>query len=243
MFADELKSNAVKVQRLPNIITPNHMLVKVELSHEKVSPSGIQIGAVNSFSGTDSNGAVYTPAEHLPRRGTVIVPPSVLIFNPDYNNSIDESETLRWRTNIEVKEGDRILFSYLSGITSASILYKDELYYILKYDSVYAIDRDNAPVFINGYLGLTDVFEEQNGSLYIEPKIINHMGICEHISVPNLEYLNRFDSDDINISVGDLCYIKSPICDYRIYLESETYRTFPKKYFVYQRKDVLFVKN
>ena len=242
MFADELKPNALKIKRLPEILPPNYVLIKVRLEHEQVTDTGIIIGAAPTFTGKDSHGNTYHPSAHLPRRGIVVMNPHELIFNKSYHNTIDEICTIRWDTDIETKEGDEVIFSYLSGMSSAMLLYEGDLYYVLKYDSIYAIDRDNHPYFINGYLGFIDVFEHNDTSLHIEPKKIQNKGICKGISVPNRDYLVSFVDDNITIDIDDECIFNPRASASRIYIESPIYQKFIEKYFVYQKKDVLFVK-
>lgn len=244
MIAEELEGLCTKVDELPEIMMPNYVLVKVDLIHT-IEKSGILISGDTSYSAKTSQGETITPAEYLPRSGTVVAMCEELVFDTEVNGKESEMESLAWETTIEVNVGDKIFFSYFKALSSAKLMYGGDMYFAIRYDSIYAVYRDNTPIPVNGWILFEDVEKEFKTSLIIPDtvkKVNTAIGRCVGVSKPNTAYLNKNLSDGIEVQVGDICRFLGRLDEAKLYLESKMNQTYDRKFFMFQRKDISFIE-
>ena len=246
IFLSKLKHNAEKVDSLPKKLMPNYVLIKPHLAHEE-SRSGIKLlGDPDMTSGLSelSEGEEMNMADHAPRYGEVVNICDELYFNKELYGTSSTPATLEWDTDIEVKVGDNVFFSYLYGAGGEHILYNDELYYLLSYDAVYAIKEEDHPVPINGFILFEAISEGLKSDNIILPDFLNKdkigVGLVRYLSKPNRDYVYEKAADSIDVQEGDVCAFHGLVGNHKIYLEGkdEYFRVYDTRYFLFQRRDI-----
>ena len=248
IFLSKLRSNANVVTKLPKQIPFNFVLVKPTLLYEKETDSGILMLPDPDFTSKDSTGVEINMADHAPRYGKVILLPDELYFNPKLYGTDMTKNTLEWDTEIEIQEGDDVWFSYLKGVTGEHYIFNGELYYLMRYDSIYAIKKKEYPVPINGFIVFEPIKDEWDSDIIIPPDYIDvyedRVGRVLKVSKPNKDYVYRTSRgeqmvhDNIEVKEGDICLFDGTVGAHRMYLEGKTFQEYPERYFLFQRRDI-----
>lgn len=158
---------------------------------------------------------------------------------------------LRWYTENEIEAGDIIYHDYLTFTNGQIIEFKEELYRMIPYESVYMIKRGDEIIIPNGYVIAQEIILEQKYLEYKVKRIIPQLAKIKYFGKP-VKYLNEElnASNDINFSVGDIVILNgNPTCYYkdqqtgeikmrRIYLEDVLHKTLPDRYFRIKRNEI-----
>lgn len=241
LFLSKLKKRAIKIDSLPTELMQNHVLIEVTLPYEK-EVSGIKLLADEDFTSENESGEQINMSDRAPRSGTVIAICDQLYFNkPMYADGIT-SGTMEWDTDIEVQVGDYVFFSYLKGINADHFFYDDKLYYMIRYDHLYAIKTGSELKPINGWIVFEEVKDDIESSIIVTDFVENYkdyIGTAVYIGKPNRDYI--YDADDtINVEVGDVCGFTGIMGGNKMFLEGRDpyMREFDTRYFLFQRRDV-----
>jgi len=124
---------------------------------------------------------------------------------------IDEGGSMDWDTDMQMKEGDIVLFNYIDAINAPLILVGEEKYYIVKYSECYVCKRKvngkEKITPLNGYLICEKVFKEKQSTLdHLSTKQIDERYLkAIYIGKPVKRYFGRGDFDDevTKIKKGD----------------------------------------
>ena len=105
----------------------------------------------------------FDPTKHAPTVGEVVRVPEKLYYSRSNSNSTE------WLTDMELREGDTVLYSYLSASIALGMeqntyghTYEDKrivtvegddnIYILVKYDKIYVAKRNEDVIPVNGYM-------------------------------------------------------------------------------------------
>jgi co-chaperonin GroES (HSP10) len=147
----------------------------------------------------------------------------------------------KWKTQIDLQVGDKVVVQYYGSLNSKVIKTQDcEYRFILYYDIITKVYPDKL-IPINGYILFTTLKLAFNTNLVIPEyarKTDPRYGIIEHISPPNEYYIREknYNYDKgIDIKVRDKVIFIMPIDRFAPILEDKKYRTLDKEYYYCQR--------
>jgi co-chaperonin GroES (HSP10) len=206
----------------------NYVLVKPAMGNSKLElPSGVVLFLDTSY---DEN-------KHAETRGTVVRTPMKLTFDKK-----DPHHTMDWKTEIELQEGDDIIYHYLSAANAVGdgeyIDCEGEIYFLIRYDQIFVAKRGEDVIPVNGFILVEPMAEDvklNHGLIlpdYLKERKDSKKGIVKYIGSCNQAYLpdawaNVVDQD--NIRPGDLV-VYDPHCDiplqYDLHANFEGKKTF-----------------
>lgn len=145
---------------------------------------------------TEFNGAVS---------GMVIKVPDFLVYES-------------WETDMELKEGDDVLFSWMASQECEEynkiIYYQGEKYYIMPYEQIYCGRRDDILFGINGGMVLEEFkYDEDTGVLETPDSLKDrkHTKKAKVVALANpiKKYFHLSDIDEslVDVSVGDVVWM------------------------------------
>lgn len=138
-------------------------------------------------------------AEHSERVVEIIKVPKTLYFNPK-----DPSKSLINKTRIEIQEGDIAIINHLEALNCWIFKFNEEEYYLVKYDSIIVIKRDDEIIPVNGYVLLEEATETIK-FLEFEKVVVNkRYGFVRYIGTPNEDYARNYDTKGNKYNKGKL---------------------------------------
>jgi co-chaperonin GroES (HSP10) len=223
----------------------NVIVVKPELLgvNEKKLENGIKLYLETS----------YSPEIWINVWGKVIKNPLSLFYHFPHENS------LGWKTDIETKEGDYVLYNFVSAAQALGKLYnplhesddsrwffcEEELYLFLRYDDIFLAKREDEIVMMNGFIMVEALDEEEVKSSII--KIPDHIrkkrsmlyGKVTNIGSRINEYYGYENyGDTFDVKKGDvICFEKF----FNIELEVDAIRKLDKPYYRIHRKNIMAI--
>ena len=189
--------------------------------------------------------------------GTIIKNPATL----SYKNCTEG--TMPWETTIETKEGDHVLYDFVTAAQALGKLYDksyeyddnkyllcgDDLYILMKYSDIFLVKKDEEITMLNGFILIEPVDEEEvKSSLIYMPDFIKKKQSLKYGRVAHkgsliksystILRLDKEECDNTDVEVGDyVCFDR--LSD--IEIEFSTHQKLTKKYFRMQRKDFLAI--
>lgn len=174
-------------------------------------------------------------------KGTVYSVPDRLFFDKK-----NKSRSMQWHTSLEVKEGDIAHFHYLSSINSLgaenrTINIDGELHILIKYESIFIVERGEEVIPINGYLLLEPIQKDVGNLLFDSDDLKRHKNLARivYAGTPNKEYLEPFYKDWEGLNVGDVVVMKN-YCN--TFIRNEIFKD-KLNLFRAQRRDVIGTVN
>lgn len=222
----------------------NHVLIKVRLNNKLKLNTGQELYLET----------VFNPQDHVPVTGEVVKVPETL-----YYNQKDKSESLQWKTHMEVLPGDIAFFEYFAALMALAgkvdpaqqyqepkyLEYKGELYIFLKYDALMFVKREEKIIPVNGFMICEPIEKElKTSSNLILPKSLqkkesNKFAKVYYVGSTNDEYLDGKYKDVEDIKPGNIILF-SPYANQRV--EYSLHQKFSlkkrekEKYIVVQRR-------
>ena len=222
--------------QIKKAIPINGVIVETPKDNSGLSVSGIDIG-INLD--TQYEGESSHPADLAVNSGIVISVPKHIHFK-------DGDINTPWDTDVEVKPGDRVWFSYFDGYNEKPVEQDGKFYRYIDYRALYVAVRGDRIIPLNGYLFVApDTYPVKKGSIYlVNQKLLNtKVGTVVYAANPVKKYSIKL-SDNIPVSVGDRVILRNKVAQNPVFLERFKYNsTFPdgSSLIRLQRKDVLVV--
>ncbi len=185
----------------------NHVLIKLSRKKDEIkTPGGGKLYIDPTFE----------EEKHFPVTGYVIARPRSLF----YSDKIGDSHSMPWKTDIEIKEGDYVIFYYMAVLNCMGTLdqpggngkyFKDPdggEYIMITYDNLFVAKRDDKIIPLNGYLLLEAVEDYEyryqkerfdKMGLTLPPnytQAFSKEGVVKFIGTPNRDYRDRNRSGD-----------------------------------------------
>lgn len=170
--------------------------------------------------------------------GVVVKRPQETYYNPT-----DSKNSVEWITDIELQEGDRVIYGYF-GFTEAFreadpkwVMCQGEIYILVFYGLCILAQRNDLVIMLNGYTLIEPLEEElpQAKNLILPSYLKNartklfkkQRGIVRYLGSRNRGYTNeRYTEDDDSLKVGDTVTLDRH-CN--IPLEYSLFQTFGEK--------------
>jgi hypothetical protein len=222
----------------------NNVLIKLDPENEKIKfASGVELFIDPKFE----------PEKHVTVTGIVYGLPSHLSYTGKPNIGMP------WKTEIELRLGDYIVFYYMAVInalspeTKKAFVENSDRFVFIQYQNIYAIIRDGNLIPINGFCLVEPVENpvkknlrlrhEALNLIYIDPeknsKISVVYGLVQYVGIPNQAYIENEKSDiGVDISVGDTIFMKR-ITDIPLEYEYHMNFTKGKQYWRVQRHQIM----
>jgi hypothetical protein len=150
------------------------------------------------------------PADIAAIVGRVVKCPPKLYYNED-----DPHNSMPWDTDMELKIGDLVWFNLIESLNANEIEVDDKIVRIIPYTDVYVAKRPDKRlvdqvICLNGYVLLAQIPLPKLSDLDVtsEEKIYEDRGGVRYLGTPNRAYIDKNYSDDIDIEVGDMAYLK-----------------------------------
>lgn len=196
----------------------NLCLIRVELTENKLSSSGLHLGD-----------ATWDEAGLCTRHGVIVAVPSHLI----YGNFGSE-----WLTDIEVEVGDHVYWGPMAAYDSPVIKSGGDTFFLIKYQDIVCKEKDREIFPVNGYVVAEEVIEViRSKSFFLGEKHLRNKGIVKYVGVPNKEYSYAM-SDAVDVQPGDTAVLLATMFTY---LEDSRYATLPKNLGYFQRRWVVMI--
>lgn len=138
--------------------------------------------------------------------GVVVGVPDRLTFNPT------GAVTLQWDTDMELREGDTVIFNYLAVKNAIDMgqAFGDGVV-AMPYDSIYTAIRNDEIICVNGYIIVEPEQERIVTDLFVPDNAVElskQIGRVLYAGVPNKGYridvlVNGYTSPDNPVKVGD----------------------------------------
>jgi hypothetical protein len=166
-----------------------------------------------------------------------------------------------WKTDIELKVGDKAIIYYLAVINALSPEYKwykrdgKKVDIFITYENIYAIIRDGKIIPVNGYV-LVEPVDNPEWTAYVDKMKAMGMeavdtrvpskkdavyGKIAYMGTPNKEYFGDHKTDDgINTEVGDTVVLKK-VRDIPMEYEFHAKMDGGRKLYRIQRHDIIAV--
>lgn len=197
-------------------ILNNSVLVKLHERNFDRKKNGIYVSAAHSVIRLDHN---------VNRIFEVIKCPEKLTFS-EYHE--DNKDTMDWKTEMELQEGDLILADYHAAehatrlcVNEEDNLWKDrDMYKLIRYQDIIAIKRGGEYIVANGYVLMEEVKEETKILAYIKSETTNKYGIvrrkgkmieryrCSKVQKKNGQ-LKKILSDYHDVEIGDKVIVRT----------------------------------
>jgi co-chaperonin GroES (HSP10) len=215
------------------------VLIKSKLTNEGLTTkSGVIVGFnvhTNYGEGFDSH--VANLAVII---GEIVKIPKRLIYDED-----NITDSMLWKTEIEVLPGDIVWFDYLASLNCDEFVTEENTYKILAYDSLWVAKRGNKIIPLNGYCLIKPRKKKVSETLYTpdDDKLDLTCGTVSYLGRPNDRYIDPSDSDKIDVEVGDKVVFSRRYQLHPIFLErSEYLAEFDEKFLLrVQRRDFALV--
>jgi len=209
----------------------NFVLIKTIADVEKLkTPSGIYL--------VSPNAKIWDEARHANRIGLVVSTPDILTYKSKTNKY-----AMDWDTDMELKVGDVVWYSYFDDLNCQWYICEGEEYKLIPYGNCYVAKReyrgDVDTICLNGYILCEDVYAKPVSDLQVKTKIDNRLGKVAYVGNRNKEYKIYKYNDCADVNVGDIIIKRDKRV--RILLEDEYYASFDDKkiFWVIQRKDIM----
>lgn len=221
----------------------NHVVVLLDPENKFIkTKAGIKLYVDTSFE----------PEKHIVRTGTVIEAPSRLTYH-------HKQPSYPWKTNPELKAGDRVVMYFMAIQNCLSPEQKkytregDDVYIFIKYHNIYAIIEEGNIRPINGYLFVEPVEDPEWVRRVMEAEEYNFVlpdmrtpsktdvtyGKIAYMGAPNEIYADDYKSDRFHDEkVGDTIIMKR-IRDIPVEYEYHAKIDGGRKLFRMQRHDIL----
>jgi co-chaperonin GroES (HSP10) len=189
----------------------NHVLVKLNRkSDELILQGGGKIYIDNTFE----------EEKHVPVTGTVVAYPHKLY----YNNKPGIGHSMPWDTDIEIQQGDYVIFYYMAVVNCLGTIdkpggngkyFKDEdggEYIMITYNNLFVARRDQRIIPLNGYLIVEPIEDEAflrekerfEKAKMILPRNYTRLfakeGIVRFLGTPLREYRDRDKRGDLRFT-------------------------------------------
>lgn len=189
-----MKINSLRSLKLLN----NWVLVKPDPGNDQIRLKGGKVLYLHTY---------LEEHKHAVTSGTVVkCPPSLTYYTEKTSSSLD------YETSQELKTGDKVIFHFLQTTSSVGkgryIEYGDEIYLLIKYDSLFCALRN-----IGSVAEPVEAVIPVNGYVLVEPKMAAEYEINTTLILP--DYLKKKSSE----MRGIVRYIGSPLFGYRDYPE------------------------
>jgi len=224
----------------------NNVMIRLDEKNDYIeTKSGIKLFLDTSFE----------PEKHVVRIGTVEAVPKDLIFDK-------KLKTFPWKTNIEIKEGDKAVMYFMAiqnCLAPEQKRYYREgkhIYIFIKYHNIYAVIRDGKIIPINGYVLVepmedpewTRMTEQAKKSNLILPDLRKPSktdvtyGKIAYLGSPNTEYADIHKSDKFyDLKEGDEVIMKK-IRDIPVEYEYHAKLDGGRRLYRMQRHDILAIR-
>lgn len=223
----------------------NYVMVKLDPENNVIkTKSGLVLNIDISFE----------PEKHMVLLGEVTAIPTHLSYNKN-------GKYMPWKTEMEIKKGDRVIMYYLAV---QNCLAKEQKRYVregketsifISYNNIYAVIRDNKIIPINGYVLVEHVedpvwinkkkhYEEKNIEIPDLRKLSKTnctYGKIRYIGKANKEYAHKTLTDgSIDVKEGDVIIMKK-VRDIPLEYEYHAKLNNGRKLFRMQRHDILAI--
>lgn len=237
-------------------IPSNYVLVKCDW----------ELGSVNKIPGSELyvDGSINKEM-HAPTSAEVVAVCKKIVYNGRAIKKVVDDKQLRqrlhnsslnWETTLEVNPGDKVHFHYLQIFKSSEegkyveiynpVTYSKERFYLIRYDSLFAVEDDNSVKPINGHVFVEILNEDEirTSGLIIKSKRRWGFGRVKYISEKmNTDYMSGDEMSDLgteSVTVGDtICFsrFKKSGVGYELYTKESKLHGLYRL----QRKDILMV--
>ena len=172
--------------------TPNWLLITIDREIDRAQVQGITI---------DTS---WEKEKHAIVTGEVVALSNLKYTQPEYGKSdtlINGESPLEFDTDMEVQLGDNVYFNYLSMnkaiITGRVIEYKEKMCAFIRYDRLYAIERNGVFLGANGYILATRQKAVISSLLEIPNHRNKNEAIVDVVGTPLREYFwEKMQSDN-----------------------------------------------
>lgn len=195
------KRNVVTMSHMGRPVN-NYVLVKVQLTEEAKSKSGLYLG-----------NADWDVAGHLTRHGTVVATPDdgLKYMGRDRYGA-------EWDTVMVVQQGDEVFWGIMSAYDCPIIQDGDSLYFLIKYHDLICVkfedfvDGSQIILPLNGYVLCDPYMDDRKMSTISLPPVHNKQrGIVKYTGAPNAEYFMDAGQDAQDVSPGDIITLWAPM--------------------------------
>ena len=198
-------------------------------------------------------GGHYQPVCYVSVWGEIVNNPKALYYNRQHPDN-----SMQWKTEIETKVGDRVMFNYTAAYTALGVLVDtaneesnpkwfmcgDDVYIFLNYQDLILVKNGEEITMLNGFLLTIPLEEEALDKIrktLILPEYLKSRKSLKYTTVwkigsRNQEYLNEaYAPDTKEIQEGDMV-LYDP--HYNIEPEFTTHQQLGRMYFRIQRKNI-----
>jgi len=171
-----------------------------------------KVGNVNLFLDT-----TYKPEFHQKVIHEVVAVPKKLIFD----RKLEVGESMEWKTDMELKVGDKVWINYLSAIRGHKVTCEGQDYMFVPYASIYLKQTRDGVKMLNGYVLCEPVYIKKKSEI-ATIEIIKHEsmqglakdcrhGIVRYFGKPITEYYyDTLSPDDDYITEGHTVMFTTP---------------------------------
>lgn len=160
-----------------------------------------------------------------------------------------EMESMRWKTNIEVQEGDKLIVNFQGSANAYQFTYGDRYFKGIHYQDIVMAIRGEEVIMCNGYVLLEEITESSKFLDYEKKEPVMGRGVVAYFGTPNQEYnvkegdSYRYDDPNVILSKGDVAVVLKNHWAKVRYLEDATHQVFDsgKKLLVVQRYMIGFL--
>jgi len=196
----------------------------LRVEKDATTKGGVYMGFLEDVTWGDDNET--HPADIAQICGRVVKCPPKLYYNED-----DPHNSMPWDTDMQLEIGDICFFNLIESLNANEVEVDGKIIRLIPYSDIYVAKKDiwiERDYYWNNDNELKTKYTDKtkiiclNGYVLLElvpiPKIseldqIHHgvyqdRGIVRYLGEPNRAYVNRKDSDDINIKEGELAYFR-----------------------------------
>ena len=225
----------------------NYCLIKLPQSYLTMLHNHYEYKAGNTSIMIDTS---FDPATYAPRWGMVVKNPENLLYKRGV------AESMGWKTKVETIPGDLVYFDYFSCLQALGKLANpslagenphwyqsdNDLYVLIRYDSLIMAVREDRVVCLNGNVVLRPSVKHIKTRLllpkFLQKKEEELVGEVVYSGTPNEEYLDGV-RDAKGIATGDTCVIKK----LKLRLENTIDSTQEKGLYFVQLKNIWLILN
>lgn len=191
-----------------------------------------------------TTGGIFIPenfldeANYINRIGTVIKVPKTLYFYRGADKS-NETRSMRWKTDIEIKEGDTVWINHMGSQNAYIFTFEDRFFKIIHYEDIATAKRKDEVIMCNGYILLEELYETLAFGAYEKDVKIQGKGKIAYIGNRNQKYNIPESSRGSTIiyredpfcefNIGEIAYINTKYYNKVRYLEDSTQKRFDNK--------------
>lgn len=219
-----IQKKLISVKSLDGIrLQNNQVLCRQEQSNIDKKINGLYRGA-KEF---EKNQFLYDYAQ---RGLKVIKVCERLSFEDNFNRASDNA--LRWKTTIQIEEGDTVITSYPSVLDYVGVLVGDEEYIILNYSQLRIAYKPNGDsVLLNGWQLYKNYYKPPISTFILDPypekRIDWNIGVIFKTGNKNMAYRSgdKWIDLDSNLDIKEGDYILKPKT-HKLLLEHPTFRNY-----------------